>query len=155
MPSTITVGTNSFVSLADSNTYFGDRPGSSDYWVSGSDKNAAILYAYKLLKKSRRFSLPATATQAVKDAQCELAYYLLIHLSDIDIRMGLRAQGVLEAGILREKFKSDDAAEFPFPSVVIDLLAAYDTTRGMYILDVERDEEEHTDYDAPTNREHD
>jgi len=151
MPSTITTGTNSWVSLADANTYFDDRPNSTDYWVSGANKNRSILYAYKLLTRSRRFSLPTTAVQVMKDAQCELCYFLLQHGEDLDIRMGLQAQGILQTGILRETYKDRDSIEFPFPAVVVDLLSDYDNVRGAYILDVERDEEQYTSYDAPTN----
>lgn len=155
MASTIVVGTNSWVTLAEANTYFGDRPMSSEYWVSGNDKNAAILYAYKLLTRSNRYELPTTATQSMKDAQCELAYYLLQQLNDIDIRMGLQAQGVVQAGMLKEAYRGDlvGGGAFPFPATVVDLLSGYDTVRGMFVFDVERDEEEYTNYDAPTNLE--
>ena len=40
----------------------------------------------------------------MKNAQCEQALFLLIHQEDMDVRLGLQAQGVTQAGIVQETY---------------------------------------------------
>ena len=147
----ITVGTNSWVTEAEANTYMGNRLDADGYWTDEAPDNArALITGYKWLNAGK-YSLPTTATQAVKDAQCEMALFLLQHQPDIDLRMGLQVQGVISAGVVKEKYKSDNYAELPIPPIVQSLLAAYDTARPVYMVDIERNEEESVSYDAYSN----
>lgn len=152
MAATITVGTNSWVTEAEANAFFEGRIGSSDYWSVGAANNIpALITAYNWLNAGR-FSLPDTATAAVKNAQCEMALFLLQHQPDIDLRMGLQVQGVVAAGIVKERYRDDGTIELPVPPIVQKLLAGYDTHRSLYLVNIERDEGEGVDYDAFTNR---
>lgn len=142
-----------WVTETEADTYFSERPGSSAYWISGADKVASLQFAYKVLTNSRRFSFPSTATQVMKDAQCEMTLFLIMHMPDIDIRMGLRAQGILNTGILREQYSDRIDGGFPIPPFVSDMLLDYDQQRSFYSTEIERDEEQGVDYDAFGNLE--
>jgi len=150
----ITVGTNSWVTVAEANTYFETRIKGSDYWTNGAADNIpALITAYNWLM-SGKYSLAAStsATQSIKDAQCEMAFFLLQHQPDLDLRMGLQVQGVVAAGVVKEKYRDDGTVELPVPPIVQTLLAAYDTDRPLYMVNLERNEEEGVGYDAFTNR---
>ena len=153
MPSgaVITPGTNSWVTEAEADIYFATRFGASDYWVSGTDKDGAIITAYSWLMGNPRFGLAASANaaQVLKDAQCEMALFLVQHQPDIDLRMGLQAQGVREAGIVKEKY--DGKNRMPVPPLVAALLEAYRNDTPIQMVDIERNENRTVGYDAPGN----
>ena len=147
----IVVGTNSWVTEAEANTYFDDRVMASDYWTDGAgDNSPALITAYKWLNAGK-YDFPETATQPIKDAQCEYAFFLLQHQPGLDLRMGLQAQGVIAAGVVKERYKDDNYVELPIPPIVQKLLEDYVTDRPVYLVNLERNEEEGVDYDAFTN----
>jgi len=144
----ITVGTNSWVTEAEADDYMSARVGAGDYWSDGGDDSVpTLITAYKWLNAGK-FSFPTTATQTMKDAQCEMALFLLQHQPDLDLRMGLQAQGVIAAGVVKERYKDDNYVEMPIPPIVQNLLASYDTDRPVYLINLERYEEEGVGYDA-------
>lgn len=148
----ITIGTNSWLTEAQANTYFEARIRSSDYWLDGGDDSLpALITAYKWLNAGS-YSFPDPATQGMKDAQCEMAFFLLQHQPELDLRMGLQSQGVIGAGVIKEKYKDDNYVELPIPPLVKKLLEAYSTDRAAYIIDIARNENESVDYDAYTNQ---
>ncbi|MFA5186617.1 MAG: hypothetical protein WC551_09095 [Patescibacteria group bacterium] len=151
--SAIVVGTNSWVTEAEADTFFTTRFGASTYWLSGTDKEGAIITAYNWLMGCPMFSLSASATapQAIKDAQCEMVLFLVIHQPDIDLRVGLQAQGVVKAGIVKEEY--DGKNRMPIPPFVVAMLDAYRADTPIHLVDVERDEEQNVAYDAPGNLE--
>jgi len=149
--SAVVVGTNSWVTEEEADTYFTTRFGAGDYWISGVDKEGAIITAYGWLMGNPRFFLAASADapQMVKDAQCEMALFLVQHQPDIDLRMGLQAQGVREAGIVKEKYAAK--MTMPAPAQVVAMLDGYRMDSPIAMVDVERDEAQGVDYDAPGN----
>ena len=149
---TIVVGTNSWVTEAEANTYFGGRIFSSENWTdAASDNIPALITAYNWLN-SGGYSLPATATQGVQDAQCEMALFLLQHQPDLDLRMGLQVQGVIQAGVVKERYREYNTIVLPVPPIVANLLEAWSTDRPVYMVDLARNEEESVSYDAFGNR---
>lgn len=151
----ITVGTNSWVTEAEADSYMESRIGAEDYWDDGDVKNhASLITAYKELNNTNKFTFPTTATAIMKDAQCEYALYLLIHEPDRSIREGLQTQAVVEAGIVKEKYNRAGTTVH-FPPLIESMLADYKTEKPFFIFDVERDEEQETDYDAVTNLDRD
>jgi len=151
MAAVITVGTNSWLTEAAANTYFDARLMSSDYWTdSASDNIPALITAYNWLNAGG-FSFPVTVTQAMKDAQCEMAFFLLQHQPDLDLRMGLQVQGVIAAGVVKERYRDDNTVELPVPVIVAKLLAGYSTDRPIYLVNLARNEEESVGYDAYSN----
>jgi len=147
----LTVGTNSWLTEADANTYMGNRLDADGYWVDGEDNNVrALITAYKWLNAGK-FTFPDTTTQAMKDGQCEMALFLLQHQPDLDLRMGLQVQGVIAAGVVKETYRKDNSIELPIPPIVQKLFAGYDTDRPVYLVNIERNEEEGVAYDAYSN----
>ncbi len=147
----INVGTNSWVTEVEANTYFSDRIRASDYWTDGgSDNVAALVTAYKWLNAGK-YAFPTSATQPIKDAQCEYAFFLLQHQPDLDLRMGLQVQGVIAAGVVKEKYKNGNFIALPIPPIVEQLLDDYDTERAVYLVNIERNENEGVGYDAYDN----
>lgn len=119
-------------------------------------KEACLVQAYDRIYFSKEFILPklseATVTElpTLKKAQAEMAYYIAGHSPDEDRRKGLQAQGVQEAGIVKEVYDKDKLYDTPIPPFVRDLLCAY--LAGVApvefgIVDIGRDENEGVDYD--------
>ena len=147
----IVVGTNSWVTETEANTYFEARVTASDYWVNLATINKpALITAYKWLNAGK-YTFPVTSTQNMKDAQCEMALFLIQHQPDLDLRMGLQVQGVIQAGVVKERYREDNTIELPMPPIVQTLLQEYSTDRPVYLVNIERNEEESVGYDAYGN----
>ena len=150
-PGTIIVGTNSWLTEAAANTYFESRIHGDDYWTNGeSDNIPSLITAYNWLNAGS-YSFPTTPIQTMKDAQCEMALFLLQHQPDLDLRMGLQAQGVIAAGVVKERYKNDNYVEMPIPPIVKKLLEGYSTERPVYLVNLARNENESVSYDAYGN----
>ncbi len=147
----IVVGTNSWLTEAAANTYMGNRLDADSYWVDEAPDNVrALITAYKWLNAGS-YSFPTTPVQVMKDAQCEMALFLIQHQPDLDLRMGLQAQGVIAAGVVKERYKDDNYVELPIPPIVKKLLEDYSTERPVYLINIERNENESVSYDAYGN----
>jgi len=147
----IVIGTNSWVTEVEANTYFEARVTASDYWTDGATINKpALVTAYKWLNAGG-YTFPTTPTQNMKDAQCEMALFLIQHQPDLDLRMGLQVQGVIAAGVVKERYREDNTIELPVPPIVQTLLQEYSTDRPVYLINIERNEEESVGYDAYGN----
>ena len=154
MAATIELGTNSWVTEAEADAYMAERLGAGDYWTDGgADNIPAVITAYRWLTGSGRYSFPTTATTIMKQSQCEMALFLLQNSPDIDLRMGLQAQYVVEAGVVKEKYRTPTG--IPVPPTVDRILRAYLAETPFAIFDIERDEERTTSYNAPGNLERD
>jgi len=150
MAATITVGTNSWVTEAEGNTYMEARLGAGDYWTNGAADNVpALITAYNWLVGCGKYTFPTTAVAAMKSAQCEMSLFLLRNSPDIDLRMGIQAQYVVEAGVVKEKYRTPTG--IPIPPTVDRLLQSYQSESPFHIFDIERDEEQTTSYNAPSN----
>jgi len=136
--------------LPDAEDYFIDERLETDVWDSlGSAlKLKALINSYNRLYYDPRWNLPtyieATTAELVilRKANCEMAYYLAQHLSDEDRRKGIQAQGVIEAGIVKEKYDKDMLMAIAVPPWVIGLLAPWSTDEYAGSLDLARDEDE-------------
>lgn len=144
-----------FVDLADAEDYFSDERLSTEAWDDLDNdspyfqKNKVIVNAYNRLYYDPRWELPtydeasATALVKLRKANGEMAYYLAVHLADEDRRKGLQAQGVIEAGVVKEKYSEDWLATLPIPPFVEALLDEW-AVRGIQFgaADLARDESE-------------
>ena len=154
MAATIVLGTNSWVTEAEANSYMEGRVKAGDYWDDGgADNIPALITAFKWLTGTPAYSFPVIVSQDMKDGQSEYALFLLQHQPDLDLRMGLQAQGVKVAGIVKESYR--EIQGIAVPPIVHELLRDYTTEVPFYILPLERDEEENTNYDAFGNLERD
>ena len=131
-----------WLTTSEADTYFATRLGASAFWASGTAKTAALTTAQSFLENCGLFVFPTTAAQIMKDAVCEQALFLLMH--NTDRRMGLRAQGVVKAGVIKEEYKYQEEATAPLAPIIKEMLSAYDTTaaRSVAIVGLDRDEEE-------------
>ncbi len=143
----LVVPTNSWVTQAEADTYLGDRLAIGDYWNATAEKDAALVTAWRWLTGAGDFTFPAVATQAMKDAQVEYAVFLIQHQPDIDLRMGLQAQGVTAAGVVKEKYSGMSTA-VPYPPIVSTMLRSYLTYANMELIDLARNENESVTYNA-------
>ena len=144
-----------FTDMTEANDYFDDERLETECWDglgSGSGvpyKDKVLLNAYNRIYYDPRWQLPtyadASAAELVilKKAQAEMAYYLCIHLEDEDRRKGIEAQGVIEAGIVKEKYDKDRLDDMSVPHFVIGLLYPWLIDYDEFgIVDLGRDEEE-------------
>lgn len=141
----ISVGTNSWITGQEAENYFATRFGVGTNWSALTDANkvAALITACQRIKSCADFSIDADEDdQNVKDAQCEMALFLIIHAADMDARMGLQAQGVTQAGIVQETYDKDVRNGVVIPGNVRALLTEYETGGVFFATDVARDDEE-------------
>jgi hypothetical protein len=143
-PSKITVGTNSWISRADADTYFQTRFGAGKIWREDLDqdaKEASLVTAYKNLVNCGLFTFPETATTIIKEAQCEYALFLLQHGEDIDSRLGLIAQGVVSSGVVQETYDIKIVNGIPIPNLIRSMLSGCSTLKPMYGFKLQRDDD--------------
>ena len=141
-------------STGEADDYFSDERFETECWdvltgTSGSGvdlKSKLLLNAYNRLFYSKKFLIPASPTPAqldkLKKAECEMAYYLCIHLHDEDRRKGLQAQAVISAGIVKEAYDADKLYDLPFPPFVLEIMDEFAVvTPPFYATDIDRDED--------------
>ena len=146
-----------FDDLTDAKLYFANERLVRTAWdallaIDDATAERAIKNAYNRIFHSPKYDVPtyADATDAqlvvLKIVNGEMAYYLAIHLADEDRRMGLRAQGVIKAGIVKEDYK-DNSIELPVPPVIDALLDAegFTTEKAFGMVDLARDESKSVD----------
>jgi len=143
----LTVGTNSWISVADADTYFKTRLFANRLWndqLTQPDKEAALITAFNQIFGCGQFDLSLDdESSTIRQAQCEMALFLLQHLADSDSRMGLQAQGVTQAGIVQETYDTNKAGVMPIPANVMALLKDSRTGDvGFASGDISRDDEE-------------
>lgn len=153
----LVVGTNSYISVADANTYFEDRL-DADEWINADDtvKAKALITATRSIDREPligkkysddqtlqfpRLTDGASIPQIVKDACCEEALFLLQMTSYQKKREREHALGMVGASI-------GDASEYAQQSIVQQktkgrgvyspiakqLLKPYTTLKGAYIV---------------------
>jgi len=144
-----------FADLADAEDYFDLERLETECWddllESGTfhQETKVILNAYNRLYYDTRWDLPTyiTATAAelaiLRIVNAEMAYYLACHMSDEDRRKGIQAQGVIEAGIVKEKYSEGMLMALPVPPVVAAMLTPWlIPTSFISTANLARDEEE-------------
>jgi hypothetical protein len=151
-----------YLNIAAADGYFSTRLFSAA-WTSIVDdsgqttKTAALTTAFDRLYYSGLFTLPTLATATVaqlvvlKKFQCEMALYLLAHLADEDRRLGLQAQNVTVAGIVKEQYKESDLNKLPIPAFITAGLEAAGFSAAaapFYVSDIDRDEDKGANEDV-------
>ncbi len=109
---------STWVTTAEADTYFATRHGIGTLWSRYDDspeaKTALLVTAQQPIELSDAYTWPDDdeITQAMKDAVCEQAFFMLLD-PDMEVRMALIAQGVEEAGLVMEKYRQSAKAEAP------------------------------------------
>ena len=143
-----------FDDLTNAKAYFTNERLITTAWdnlSTDAQMTKAVKNAYNRIYHDPRYAVPtyaaATATQLIvlKIVNGEMAYYLAQHMDDEDRRQGLRAQGVIEAGIVKEKYT--DLLELPVPPFIEALLDAegFGAEKAFGMVDIDRDEDESVD----------
>ena len=126
---------NSWVTIAEADNYLNDKFGASA-WLLSLEKEALLITAFYEIYTSPGVSIEKISTnERVKWAQIEMAFWLLKHDNDRDVREALQIMGVTSA-------KADDTQEnynckFLLPPVVTNLIIDF-TTGGMQIGRIKR-----------------
>ncbi len=136
----LAIGTNSWLSVDDANTYFATRLGASAFWNSAADKDAALVTAYYDLATSRNLNLPSAATVMMKNAQCEQAFFRLAHEGGVIRRMGLRVQGVTKSDAAGERYNFKDIPKVAVCVEAMAYLQEYRVAGALHLLDLSSDE---------------
>lgn len=138
--------------IAGADTYFTTRAGASG-WSALTDKQSLLTTAYNRIYYHPDYDIPSSPSISqlakLKIAQSELAWYMHIHIEDEDRRKGLQAQGVIDAGIVKEKYNTEDLANLPLPAFVVKLLNGFNNVEPFYAGDLARDENYTVDSDTP------
>jgi hypothetical protein len=89
----ITVGTNSFVTLTEANTYMGDRFGGAAWFaLTIPERETLLITAFRWLVSE---GVPKTSTsEGVKWGQIELAWWINNYFDEYEARQALIAGGV-------------------------------------------------------------
>jgi len=140
-----------FLDVAEAEDYYGNERLDTDAWddLDSAQKPKSLTMAYNRLYYDPRWTLPtyaeATADELIilQKAQAEEAYYLAQHLTGEDHRKAIQAQGVIEAGVVKERYSEKMLNDLPVPPFVIALLEPW-LDDGAYIgaANLARDEEE-------------
>jgi len=104
-----------WLTVAEADEYLAYQPSAVDHWEEGVDlasglptKTMCLVQAQRQLTRDGAWTLTAPATgveqdQDIKDAISEQALFILRTLSSYT-RTALQTQGVVEAGIMQEKY---------------------------------------------------
>lgn len=137
-----------WVTVAEADIYMTLRLNADAIWSSGTSKEAALTTGYYDLLYCGKFAFPDTATDAMKDAQCEQTLFRLQEGLGFDSRMNLQAQGVQQAGIVKETYRSffakDKGVGIPISPIAAGLLSGYRTASVALVVELDRDEDEGT-----------
>lgn len=134
---TLIVDTNSWVTLAEANSYLDEVYGASA-WIGLSDdvKKRCLISAYRWINRLTNYSI-SIATVKVKYAQIELAWYIYQYNDTHKKHEALVAQGVKDFDL--SKFSESLSSKTGLPKSVEDLLDDYDIGSGGYLPLFERD----------------
>lgn len=135
----LTVGTNSWVTVAEADSYLSEKFGIGTTWTSltPSEKEQALITAYRWIQSLSIYTIsPSSTEEKVKHAQIELALYVVKYYDEHNKRTALYAQGVRNFSISKWK-ENLDKSKLPFE--VEDLLDDYLTGLGGQFPEFERE----------------
>lgn len=115
----LAVGTNSWVTRAEANTYFEDRIETAPWdALTDADKDKYLVTAYRWLFHYTGITAPATADEdAVKYGQCEAALFLISFYDDYNNRAALYASGVRD---FKKSKWEEELAKATLPDIIIN-----------------------------------
>lgn len=134
----LVVGTNSWATVAEADTYFSEKYGASAWaGLANAEKESLLISAYRWIQQQAIFSISPSSTSAVvKQAQFETAWYIYNFWAEHEKRRALYVQGVT-------KFKissfSEDLQGAGFPDFIKDILEDSLVGVGGYFPEITRD----------------
>lgn len=138
----IVVPDDSWISLEDADTYFAFRLRSDAWKVAPKDVKQAALVTAKRQLGMLYSGLPTDVSEVMEHSNCEQALFLLQQNGDNDMRAGLQAQGVTQAGVIKETYAG--AGGVAIAPLARQILIAFYTpaTGGVFGAEITRDEDE-------------
>jgi hypothetical protein len=138
MPPVVIVGTNSWVTVAQATAYLEARLGAAAWAALPlGDRTVLLISAFRWIRRQSALSIGAGSTdQAVKDAQCEAAWWLHKWNDEYEKRSAQYASGVRNWRAL-DMGESLEAPEFP--AFLSDMLVGFASGAGHAIVTVSRD----------------
>lgn len=134
----LTVGTNSWITRADADTYFSEKYGAGA-WATLTDsvKDQLLISAFRWIQQQSKFTIPASSTaEIVKQAQCEAAWFIYNYWTEYTKRQALTASGVKSFKISN----FSETLELPtFPIFIGDMLDGFVTSQGGVFPTVSRE----------------
>lgn len=132
----LTVGTNTWVTLAEADSYFESRYG-SDAWatLTADNRKKLLISAYQWINSDPAYSISAV-TDKLKKAQLELAWYIYTNYEQHEKHVNLYSSGVRTFRI--SKFH-EDLEKPQMPTIVKDLLDEYNFNSGGYFPTISRE----------------
>lgn len=135
----LTVGTNSWVTVAESNLYLADKYGAGD-WAGLTDavKEQLLITAFWTIYSSPDYTIAKTSTnELVKNAQIETAWFMYTYDSEIWKRLALQGIGVTEFEI--SEFREKLSKGSPIPLIASGMLEDFSTYAGSALFERELD----------------
>lgn len=137
----VVVGVNSWVTIAQADDYFAAKYGASAWAaLTLSVKTQLLLTAVKWIKAQNTFDIAMTSTEElVKDAQCELAWFVYLWKEEYDKRAALSAMGVSNYRVLDF---SESLKGVEFPAAVSTMLSDFSLEASSQFVNISRDLED-------------
>lgn len=134
----LTVGTNSWATVAEADTYFDNRWMASGWAsISTANKETLLISAYRWIQAQSLFSIsPGATADIIKQAQFEAAWYLYNYSPDHEDRRALYEQGVRDFKISEFEEELEGAV---FPRFISDMLEDSIVSGGGTFPTVSRD----------------
>ena len=124
---TITVGTNSWITLAEADAYLANKFG-ADNWAAAvqSSREQAIITAFWRIYGSSEYTIAKSSTdENVKNAQAETAYFILTYSGELSKRAALQSAGVKSHSVSKFKETYSGNVGTLLPQEAIDLLDSF------------------------------
>lgn len=125
---------NSWVTIIEAENYLADKVDAIIWTTNPSLNSNYLIEAFWLIYSSKMFSIAKTNTsEKVKNAQCEMAFWLKENWKDYNKRKALQDMGVKEFNIdtFRENYKDNSFGIFP--NIVTGLLTDYIASADGYV----------------------
>lgn len=114
---TITVGVNSWITLAEADAYLATKLYADDWATTAqATREQAVISAFWRIYSNSNYSIPKSSTdEPVKQAQAETAFYMLEYESEMKKRRALQAAGVKEFEVSKfsETYEKGKASLLP------------------------------------------
>jgi hypothetical protein len=143
MAPVVIVGVNSWQTISEADDYFAAKFGAAAWGVLlALQKTQLLITAFNWIRQQVSLSVPTTAVAvAVKQAQCEAAWFVYNYNDDYEKRRALTSSGVRSYKALDV---SESLSEVDFPSFLAGILSDYATNLSSSIVSVARDLEDNS-----------
>ena len=140
----LTVGTNSWVSVAEADIFLTDKIDAEEWFVlsaSGAagvrSKGSLLVSAFHWLSGSPQLSIPSSCADLnVKNAQIEAAWFLHEYYRELKDRRAARASGLKS---MRMSRRSETLGAPSIPDYILGMLRDYQITNTTVLLSGEYD----------------